>query len=181
VLLSSSHRVFEVRCSMMLYPAELRARAWARLPDLTGRSYRKKAPPKGYWALPEHARQWRGRSHGRGIPDFALSPIRRSTHARRQRTAPDEISELRIKSRASELDHRRLQASPRPLHDHPCRTLQRKSHGGDTSRLKYLTKDVRAICGIFIFLLNPAYRCAHAGYSLYPAELRARAWLDYQT
>ena len=41
--------------------------------------------------------QRRGRSHGRGIPDVALWPISRSTPARRQRTAPDEISELRLK------------------------------------------------------------------------------------
>jgi transposase len=41
--------------------------------------------------------QRRGRSHGRGIPDVALWPIKRSTPARRQRKAPDEISELRFK------------------------------------------------------------------------------------
>jgi hypothetical protein len=41
--------------------------------------------------------QRRGRSHGRGIPDVALWPISRSTPVRRQRTAPDETSELRFK------------------------------------------------------------------------------------
>jgi hypothetical protein len=86
-------------------------------------------------------------------------------HARRQRTAPDEISELRIKTRASELDHRRLQVSPPPLHHHPCRTLQRKSHGGDTSRLKHLTKDISIAC-------VPGLRGA-----CHRAHIRATRWL----
>jgi hypothetical protein len=41
--------------------------------------------------------------------------------------------------------HRRV-TSPPPLHYHPYCTLQRKSQGGDASRSKHLTKDIRATC-----------------------------------
>ena len=59
--------------------------------------------------------QRRGRSHGRGIPDVALWPIKRSTPARRQRKAPDEISELRFKSA-----YQSLITDVFRLRPHPC-------------------------------------------------------------
>jgi hypothetical protein len=42
--------------------------------------------------------QRRGRSHGRGTPDFAVWPIATIDARAKTGTAPDEISELRLKS-----------------------------------------------------------------------------------
>ena len=63
--------------------------------DINKTGLAKEAGTRG--AIRTNIVQRRGRIHGRGIPDVALWPIKRSTPARRQRKAPDEISELRFK------------------------------------------------------------------------------------
>src|SRR6266446_1837684 len=44
-------------------------------------------------------------------------------------TAPDEQTEMRYPTRASELDHRRLQAPPSPLHDPSPQQLHAGARG----------------------------------------------------
>ena len=121
-----------------------------------------------------------GRSHGRGIPELALWPIKRSTPARRQRTAPDEISVLRFRPANQSLitDVFRLRL-------HPCTIIptehsSKKSRGGDTSRSKHLTKDIRAISGTRPQFLVPHVAFAHASYSLVrPRREYPRAGIDH--
>jgi len=61
--------------------------------------------------------------------------------------SPGRNSELR-RTRVSELDHRRLQASPPPLHDQPsCIPRQQQLHGREIACALHLTKDIRATCG----------------------------------
>jgi len=74
--------------------------------------------------------QWRGRSNGKGNSDCALWPITRSIDARAETgTAPDEIGTA-VSIRESELAHRRLPASPLPLHDHPRNSPSSKKTAG---------------------------------------------------
>jgi hypothetical protein len=68
-------------------------------------------------------------------------------------------------TRESELDHRRLQASPPPLHDQPsCIPPQQQLQGVKITCAKHLTKDIRATCGGGA--RSPGYRFAHPGYKL---------------
>jgi len=59
-------------------------------------------------------------------------------------TAPDEQTAMRYPTRASELDHRRLQVPPSPLHDPSPKQLHAGARGERLSRAhNCLTKDIR--------------------------------------
>jgi hypothetical protein len=60
----------------------------------------------------------RGRSHGRATPANRFVADRKIDARCKTGKAPDEHTVMRYPIRASELDHRRLQASPPPMHVH---------------------------------------------------------------
>src|SRR5580693_287057 len=58
-------------------------------------------------------------------------------------TAPDEQTEMRYPTRASELDHRRLQVPPSLLHDPSTNQLHAGARRTSQSCARCLTKDIR--------------------------------------
>jgi len=58
-------------------------------------------------------------------------------------TAPDEKTEMRYPTRASELVDRRLQVPPSPLHDPSVPQLHASTRGEELSRALCLTWDIR--------------------------------------
>src|ERR1700687_4023637 len=58
-------------------------------------------------------------------------------------TAPDEQTEMRYPTRASELDHRRLQVPPSPLHDPSSNQLHAGAWRTSPSCVRCLTEDIR--------------------------------------
>src|ERR1700678_1120583 len=58
-------------------------------------------------------------------------------------TAPDEQTEMRYPTRASELDHRRLQVPPSLLHDSSTNQLHAGAWRTSQSCVRCLTKDIR--------------------------------------
>src|SRR5580704_1139388 len=87
--------------------------------------------------------QQRGRDHGKGnsrgfyVADHMID-------ARPQTgTAPDEQTEMRYPTRASELDHRRLQVPPSLLHDPSTNQLHAGARRTSQSCARCLTKDIR--------------------------------------
>src|SRR5580704_13365053 len=61
-------------------------------------------------------------------------------------TAPDEQTEMRYPTRASELDHRRLQVPPSLLHDSSTNQLHAGAWRTSQSCVRCLTKDIRETC-----------------------------------
>jgi hypothetical protein len=89
--------------------------------------------------------QRRGRSHGRGIPDCAVWPV---NHRRPCVDPGQPQTNIRIcgQTRESELGHRRLKASPLPLHDQRIEYLPQNSRRGRDVASPRLTRDIRAHC-----------------------------------
>src|SRR5216684_8893652 len=80
--------------------------------------------------------QKRGRDHGKGN-SRAYCVADHMIDARPQTgTAPDEQTEMRYPTRASELDHRRLQVLPSPLHDPSPNQLHAGERGERSSRAR---------------------------------------------
>src|SRR5216684_999743 len=80
--------------------------------------------------------QKRGRDHGKGN-SRAYYVADHMIDARPQTgTAPDEQTAMRYPTRASELDHRRLQVPPSPLHDPSSNQLHAGARGERSSRAR---------------------------------------------
>src|SRR5258708_10541205 len=78
--------------------------------------------------------QKRGQDHGKGN-SRAYYVADHMIDARSQTgTAPDEQTAMRYPTRASELDHRRLQVPPSPLHDPSPNQLHAGERGERSSR-----------------------------------------------